>query len=73
MANQTLGVNLGQFNPYSVTVTGSGTLIGSDIELVVNLSTVPSKQDVLLALLTLTEFYQQSAGAGQENQGAAPP
>jgi hypothetical protein len=73
MANQTLGVNIGSFNPYAITVTASGTLVGSDIELVINLSTVKSKQDVLLALLALTEFYQQSAGASQEQQGAAPP
>ncbi len=73
MANQTLGVNVGAFNPYQITVTNSGTLVGSDIELVVNLSTVKSKMDVLLALEALTEFYQQSPGPGQEQQGAGPP
>lgn len=74
MANQTLGVNVGNYNPYSVTVTNSGTLVGSDIELVINLSTVTSKEDILLALeYAFMAFYQQSPGPGQEQQGAAPP
>lgn len=73
MANQTLGLNLRELNPYSVTVTANGTLVGADIELVLNLTTVKSKMDVLLALIAFTEFYQQSLGPGAETMGAAPP
>lgn len=73
MANQTLGINVRALDPYSITVTASGTLIGSDIELVINRTTVLSKMEVLLALMALTEFYQQSLGPGAETMGAAPP
>lgn len=73
MANQTLGINLANLNPYSITVTGSGTLVGSPIELVIDLSVVKSKMEVLLALMAYTEFYQQSLGPGAETMGAAPP
>lgn len=73
MANQTLGINVVDKNPYNITVTASGTLIGSDIELVVNLSTVTSKEDILVALEQFILFYQQSLGPGAEGQGAAPP
>ena len=74
MANQTLGVNIHQINPYQITVTNSGTLIGSDIELVINLSTVKTKEDVMLALEYAFEtFFSQSIGPGAIGTGAAPP
>lgn len=75
MANITIGVNVGHFNPYEITVTGSGTLVGSDIELVISTTTATpiAKEDILLALMAMTEFYQQSLGPGAEGQGAAPP
>jgi hypothetical protein len=50
MANQTVGVNVQDTNPYNFTLTTSGTLVGDDIELVINLTNVTSKEQVLLAL-----------------------
>ena len=75
MANITIGCNIGSFNPYSLTVTNSGTLVGSDIELVISTTTATpiSKQDILLALEAFEQFYSQSLGPGAEGQGAAPP
>lgn len=73
MANQTTGVNVADLSPYGITVTASGTLVGNDIELVVNLSTVKSKEEVLLALAAFKQFFEQSLGPGAEGQGAAPP
>lgn len=73
MANITLGLDYGAFNPYSVTVTNSGTLVGSDIELVIDKAAVTSKMDVILALVALIQFYSESPTASQTGQGAAPP
>ena len=75
MANETIGLNLGKLNPYSVTVTGSGTLVSSDIELVYNLgATTPiTKEDILLALDTFKQFIVQSLGPGAETMSAPPP
>lgn len=73
MANQTVGLNVQDANPYNMVVTASGTLISRDIELVVNLTTVTSKQQVLTALDQLKLFYEQSLGAGAETMSAAPP
>lgn len=52
MANQTLGINLVNVaEPYDITYTGSGTLVGSDIELVISdAAGPPSKEQLLLAL-----------------------
>ena len=46
MANQTAGINVQDRNPYNITVTGSGTLIGSDVEIVYNQTNVLSKEDL---------------------------
>lgn len=75
MANQTIGINVKDKNPYTMTVTNSGTLIGSDIELVMNLSlaTPLTKEDILIALDQFKLFYEQSLGPGAETMGAAPP
>ena len=64
MANQTIGINIQDRNPYNITTTASGTLIGKDIELVVNLSTVTSRQDVLTALDQFSEYFQSSGIGG---------
>lgn len=53
MANQTIGKNVQDRNPYTFTVTNSGTLIGSDVELVYNQATVLTRQD----LLTIVEQF----------------
>ena len=75
MANETIGLNLGKVNPYNVTVTGSGTLVGSDIELVYNLGTTTpiTKEDILRALDVFKLFIVQSLGPGAENTSAPPP
>lgn len=62
MANQTAGINVQDRNPYNVTVTNSGTLIGSDVELVYNKATVLSRQDLLTAIEQLKVFVEQASG-----------
>ena len=61
MANQTAGINGQDKNPYNITVTNSGTLIGSDVELVVNLSTVLTRVDLVAAVEQLLLFVQEDA------------
>lgn len=75
MANITIGLNVADKNPYNMVVTGSGTLVSRDIELVISTTTATaiSKEDILIALAMFTEFYQQSLGPGAEGMGAAPP
>jgi hypothetical protein len=64
MANQTVGINVVQANPYTYTLTASGTIISSDIELVINLTNVTSKEQVLIALDMFKEIFTvQSAVA----------
>jgi len=62
MANQTAGINVQDRNPYNITVTNSGTLIGSDVELVYNQATVLSRQDLLTCVDQLVEFLQTASG-----------
>ena len=64
MANQTIGINVGVNNPYNFTLTASGTLVGSDIELVINLANVTSKEQVLLALDQLEDIFAVTKPAG---------
>ena len=65
MANQTLGLNIQDKNPYNYTLTASGTLVSKDIELVITLTTVTSKEDVLIALDMFKEIItRQQAGIG---------
>ncbi len=63
MANQTVGINVGVTTPYAYTVTASGTLIGSDMELVIDLTKFTSKEQVLLGLDTLKQIFVQSDAA----------
>ena len=60
MANQTIGLNVQNTNPYSATVTNSGTLIGNDIELVYNQATVLSRNDLALIVRQFLLIIQQS-------------
>lgn len=64
MANQTVGLNVQDTNPYNFTLTASGTLVGKDIELVINLSNVTSKEQVLLALDQFKEIFTVTKPAG---------
>ncbi len=64
MANQTVGLNVQDTNPYNFTLTTSGTLVGSDIELVINLSKVTSKEQVLLALDQFELIFTETKPAG---------
>jgi len=64
MANQTVGLNVQDTNPYNFTLTASGTLVGSDIELVINLSKVTSKEQVLLALEQFELIFTETKAAG---------
>ena len=64
MANQTAGINVQDRNPYNITVTNSGTLVGSDVELVYNQATVLSRQDLITCTEMLLEFLQQASGTG---------
>ena len=59
MANQTAGLNVQDKNPYNMTVTASGTLIGNDVELVYNQATVLTRNDLVIAVEMLLEFVQQ--------------
>lgn len=62
MANQTAGLNVQDKNPYNITVTNSGTLVGSDIELVYNQATVLSRADLIIGVQMLLEFLEQASG-----------
>ncbi len=70
MAGKTAGVNVQDRNPYNVTVTQSGTLVGSDVEIVYNTATVLSNNDLITAVEVLLEFIQTAPG-GHINYG--PP
>lgn len=59
MANQTAGVNVQDRNPYNVVVTGSGTLIGSDVEIVYNQATVLSKADLSTCIRQILAIVEQ--------------
>jgi hypothetical protein len=50
MAFNTRGINVGQNNPYQVVITNSGTSLGNDVEVVINLATVVAKEDAILCL-----------------------
>lgn len=65
MANQTVGLNVQDTNPYNFTLTNSGTLVGSDIELVINLTNVTSKEQVLLALEQFELIFTETNPASQ--------
>lgn len=69
MANQTIGWNIQDRNPYTFTVTGSGTLIGNDVELVYNQATVLTRQDLLTIVEQMVLVLQESAVAS----GFGPP
>jgi len=60
MANQTIGLNVQNANPYSATVTNSGTLIANDIELVYNQATVLSRNDLALIVRQFLYIIEQS-------------
>lgn len=62
MANQTVGLNIQDRNPYNMVVTNSGTLIGSDVELVYNQSTVLTRQDLITAVEQILVFLEQASG-----------
>ena len=64
MAGKTAGINVQDRNPYSVTVTQSGTLVGSDVELVYNTATVLSNNDLITCIENLLEFVQTANGSG---------
>ena len=64
MANQTAGINVQDRNPYNITVTNSGTLIGSDVELVYNQATVLSRQDLITCVEQFLEFLNTASGTG---------
>lgn len=64
MANQTAGINVQDKNPFNITVTNSGTLIGSDVELVYNQATVLTRNDLIIAVQMLLEFLEQASGTG---------
>lgn len=66
MANQTVGINVGVVNPYNFTLTASGTLVSSDIELVINLTNVTSKEQVLLALDQFKLIFTETLPAQQQ-------
>lgn len=64
MANQTVGINVQDTNPYNFVLTASGTLVSRDIELVINLTNVTSKEQVLLALDQFKEIFTVTKPAG---------
>lgn len=64
MANQTIGINIQDKNPYNFALTASGTLVSKDIELVINLTNVKSKEDVLIALDMFKEIFTVVKPAG---------
>ena len=64
MANQTVGLNVQDRNPYNMTVTNSGTLISKDVELVYNQATVITREDLLIAIDQIKAFVEQASGTG---------
>lgn len=64
MANQTAGINVQDDNPYNITVTGSGTLIGSDVELVYNQSTVLTRNQLIRCIENLMNFVYTDSFTG---------
>jgi hypothetical protein len=64
MAGKTAGINVQDRNPYNVTVTQSGTLVGSDVELVYNTATVLNNNDLITCVENLLEFLHTAPGAG---------
>ena len=64
MANQTAGINVQDDNPYNITVTNSGTLVGSDVELVVNLSTVKTRNQLVRCIENLLDFVLTDSFTG---------
>ena len=64
MANQTVGLNVQDRNPFNMTVTNSGTLISKDVELVYNQATVITREDLLIALEQIKVFLEQASGTG---------
>jgi len=64
MANQTVGLNVQDRNPFNMTVTNSGTLISKDVELVYNQATVITREDLLTALEQIKVFLEQASGSG---------
>ena len=64
MAGKTAGINVQDRNPYNVTVTQSGTLVGSDVEVVYNTATVLSNNDLVTCVENLLEFIRTAPGAG---------
>lgn len=64
MAAKTAGINVQDRNPYSVTVTQSGTLVGSDVELVYNTATVLSLNDLITCVENLLVFLTTANGSG---------
>lgn len=64
MANQTVGLNVQDRNPFNMTVTNSGTLISKDVELVYNQATVITREDLLIALEQIKLFLEQASGSG---------
>ena len=64
MANQTAGINVQDDNPYNITVTNSGTLVGSDVELVVNLSNVKTRNQLIRCIENLHDFVLTDSFTG---------
>ncbi len=64
MANQTAGINVQDDNPYNITVTNSGTLIGSDVELVYNQSTVLTRNQLVRCIENLMNFVLTDSFTG---------
>lgn len=64
MANQTAGINIQDDNPYNVTVTNSGTLVGSDVELVYNQSTVLTRNQLVRCIENLMNFVLTDSFTG---------
>lgn len=64
MANQTAGINIQEDNPYQITVTNSGTLVGSDVELVYNQSTVLSRNQLVRCIENLRDFVLTDSFTG---------
>ena len=64
MANQTAGINVQDDNPYNITVTNSGTLVGSDVELVYNQSTVLTRNQLIRCIENLMNFVYTDSFTG---------
>ena len=64
MANQTVGLNVQDKNPYNMVVTGSGTLISRDVELVYNQATVLTRNDLIEAVKQILVFLDNASGTG---------